>query len=209
MSEPNRHLVRCHHCGEVSRWQEPDPGHHAHCPRCGGRLHQRLPNSLNRTWALVITGFILYIPANLFPVMNLDIMGSSGPATIFTGVVELFDSGMWAIGLLVFCASITVPLMKLCGLTFLLITVQYGSNWRLQDRTTLYQVIDFIGRWSMLDVFLVSILVALVNLGAAATITPEIGATFFAAVVVVTIFAANSFDPRLIWDASRQQPSET
>lgn len=162
---------------------------------------------ISKTWALVLTGFILYIPANLFPIMSLDILGSTQKETILSGVTELFQSGMWAIGLLVFCASITVPLLKLIGLSYLLISIQCGWIPRQRDRTRLYRVVEFVGRWSMLDVFLLSILVAVVNLGQVATIGPNIGSVFFAAVVITTMFAAHVFDPRLIWDRAEKMPT--
>ncbi len=174
----------------------------AHCPRCGSHQHLRKPNSVARTWAWVLTGFILYIPANLLPIMTVDAFPSNQADTIIDGVRQLFAGGMWAIGLLVFCASIAVPLLKLCGLTFLLLSLHFKRTAHLKQRTTLYRIIEFIGRWSMLDIFLLSILVTIVQLGQVATITPGPGAMAFAAVVVVTIFAASAFDPRLIWGAS-------
>jgi len=132
--------------------------------------------------------------------MTVEMLGNSQANTIITGVIELFQSGMWAIGLLVFCASIVVPLMKLVALSYLLITAQRGWHIRTRERTRLFRIVELIGRWSMLDVFLLSILVAVVNLGEFATISPEIGVVFFASVVIVTLFAAETFDPRVIWD---------
>ncbi len=198
-------LLTCLECGQISRVAKLPEGSSVRCPACRATLEPRKANMITRTWALVLTGYILYIPANLFPIMTMEMVGNSEKETIFSGVVELFQSGMWAIGLLVFCASITVPLMKLVGLTVLLISVQCGWNWRKRDRTRLYRVIEFIGRWSMLDVFLLSILVAVVNLGGVATIDPEIGMVFFASVVIITMFAAKTFDPRLIWDRAPTQ----
>lgn len=218
----SRGLINCLECGRISRLppetharlsssdQCPQPlALTAICPTCGAKLSHRKEKSLTRTWALVLTGIILYIPANLFPIMTVEMLGSTEPETIFSGVTQLFQSGMWAIGLLVFCASITVPLMKLIGLTILLITVHYRRIDNLRDRTRIYRIIEFIGRWSMLDVFLLSILVAVVNLGGVATISPEIGMIFFATVVVITMFAANSFDPRLLWDAAEKRTLTT
>lgn len=192
-------LIACECCGQLARVPEQVDGKIA-CPTCHEPLESRRPNSLSRTWALVLTGFLLYIPANVYPVMTLNVLGNAQTDTIMTGVVELFQSGMWAIALLVLCASILVPLMKLIGLAYLLLSIQRGKTNRLQDRSRLYRMIELIGRWSMLDVFLVSILIAVVNLGQIASISPEPGAVFFAAVVVVTMFAANTFDPRLLWD---------
>jgi paraquat-inducible protein A len=191
-------LVGCHACDQVCRLV---PGGHVQCPRCGAALHRRKPHSLARTWALVIAACILYVPANLLPVMTVTSFGQGEPDTILSGVKELIAAGMWPVALLVFFASITVPVLKIVTLIFLLVSVQRGSRWRPRDRTVLYRVIESVGRWSMVDIFMISILVALVNLGAIATILPGPGAIAFAAVVILTMIAAMSFDPRLIWDA--------
>jgi paraquat-inducible protein A len=164
-------------------------------------MHRRRPNSIARTWALVATAAILYIPANLLPVMTVVYFGRGEPDTILSGVKALIQAGMWPVALLVFFASITVPVLKLLGLSFLLISVQRRSTWRLRDRGLIYRIIEQVGRWSMVDIFMISILVALVNLGSIATIEPGVGAICFAAVVVTTMFASMSFDPKLIWDA--------
>ncbi|MGH6917786.1 MAG: paraquat-inducible protein A [Geminicoccaceae bacterium] len=190
-------LVSCDACDQVCR---RTPGGHAHCPRCGAPLHRRKPHSLARTWALVIAACILYVPANLLPVMTVTSFGQGEPDTILSGVKALIAAGMWPVALLVFFASITVPVLKIVALIFLLISVQRGSRWRPRDRTVLYRVVESVGRWSMVDIFMISILVALVNLGAIATIVPGPGAIAFAAVVILTMIAAMSFDPRLIWD---------
>ena len=198
---PGAPLIGCHACDLVV----PVAGAHARCPRCGSALHARKVDSINRTWALVLTAFILYIPANVYPVMTVISFGSGEPDTILSGVMLLIEAGMWPLALLVFVASVTVPLLKLIGLSFLLITVQRGSSWRRRDRTLLYRIIEGVGRWSMIDIFMISILIALVKLGAIATIEPGIGATSFAAVVVTTMLASMAFDPRLIWDAAERK----
>ncbi len=171
------------------------------CPRCGARLHDRKPNSLARTWALVLAAFIFYIPANVLPITIVISLGKAQSDTIMSGVIYFIHSGMWPIALVIFLASIFIPLLKLLVLIFLLISVQCRSSWRRRDRTRLYLIVEIIGRWSMVDIFVVTILVALVQLGGLATIHAGPGAVFFGAVVVITIFAAMSFDPRLIWDA--------
>jgi paraquat-inducible protein A len=199
VTDPARPARLCHACGLVSN---ATPGAHADCPRCGAALHRRKPDSLTRTWALVITAIILYIPANILPVMTVISLGSGAPDTIMSGVVELADSGMWPLAALVFFASITVPVLKLAGLITLLVTTRRGTRRRLQDRTVLYRIVEAVGRWSMIDIFMISILVALVQLGQIATIEPGIGAVSFAAVVIITMIAAMSFDPRLMWDAA-------
>ncbi len=198
-------LLSCHACDQLVRTRRSGLHARVACPRCGAALHPRQPNSLARTAALVVTATILYIPANLLPVMTVTSFGKGEPDTILSGVKALFDVGMWPIALLVFFASITVPVLKLIGLTFLLISVRRRSAWRLRDRTFLYRIIESVGRWSMVDIFMISILVALVNLGSIATIQPGAGAIAFAAVVITTMIASMSFDPRLIWD--RQETS--
>jgi paraquat-inducible protein A len=197
-------LVACHACQLVVRFpaHAHADGVEARCPRCGAPVHRRKPNSLSRSWALAIAAIILYIPANLYPVMTVISFGKGDPSTILGGVKELFLHGMWPLALIVFFASVTVPVLKLVGLIWLLVSVQRGSTWRLRDRTALYRIVEAVGRWSMIDIFMLSILVALVRLGAIATIAPGVGAISFAAVVVLTMFAAMSFDPRLIWDAA-------
>ncbi len=191
-------LIGCERCRFVS-----EAGRHDHrCPRCQTPLHRRKPNSVARTWALVITALILYIPANVYPVMTVISFGSGHPDTILSGIKSLFEAGMWPLALLVFFASITVPFLKLFGLILLLVSIQVGARWRLRDRTVFYRIVESIGRWSMIDIFMISILVGLVRLGSIATIEPGVGATSFAAVVIVTMIAAETFDPRLMWDAA-------
>jgi paraquat-inducible protein A len=195
---PEEPLLLCEACSLVA----PIVGHDSSCPRCGAHRHLRKPNSIRRAWALLITAIILYIPANAYPVMTVISFGSGSPDTILSGVKELALAGMWPLALLVFFASITVPVLKIVGLAILLITTQRRSRWRLRDRTVLYRIVESVGRWSMIDVFMISILVGLVRLGAIATIEPGIGAIAFAAVVITTMIAATCFDPRLMWDAA-------
>jgi paraquat-inducible protein A len=163
-------------------------------------LHQRKSNSLRRTWALVIAAFIFYIPANVLPITVVTSLGKTQADTIMSGVIYFVHTGMWPIALVIFVASVAVPLIKLFVLAFLLISVQRKWKWRPEDRTRLYRIAEAVGRWSMVDIFVVTILVALVKLGGLATIDAGPAASYFAAVVVTTMFAAMSFDPRLIWD---------
>lgn len=194
-------LIRCTGCEMLSRTTILPSGHFARCARCGTRLRMRKPQSLQRTWALVVTAYVFYIPANLFPVMYTGRLGQSEGDTILSGVQSMYAAGWWVVGTLIFFASITVPLAKLVSLTFLLISVQIRSNWNPRQRTVLYHVVEYVGRWSMLDMFVVSLTVALIRLGAVANVQPGPGATWFAGVVVITMIAAMSFDPRLIWDS--------
>ena len=198
-------LMSCHACHQLSRIPPVLNHVDAICPRCEAPLHLRKPNSISRTWALLIAAYILYIPANLLPVMTVISFGKGEADTILSGVKELIHAGMMPIALLVFFASITVPVLKLLTLTFLLLSVQYKSQWRPRERTKLYRITELVGRWSMIDIFMISILIALVKLQAVATIEPGPGAISFAAVVIITMFAAMSFDPRLIWDSIEEK----
>jgi len=192
-------LIGCHSCDLLI---EVRAGQHAElsCPRCGAALHRRKPNSLARTWAFVIAAFICYIPANLMPMTVITSLGNVQSDTIMSGVIYFLQHGEWPIGLVILIASIVVPLTKLFILIYLLISVQRKSQWRPAERTRLYRVTEAIGRWSMTDIYVVTILVALVHLGNLATIEAGTGAIFFGAVVVLTIIAAMTFDPREIWD---------
>jgi len=173
---------------------------HLCCPRCGEVLHARKPASIQKTWALLIAAVVCYLPANLLPIMSVTSLGQTQSDTILSGVIFLLAHGMWPLALVVFIASVLVPLLKLVILVYLLTSVQMRSARRPRDRTRLYRITEAVGRWSMVDIYVVTILVALVHLGNLATIEAEMGAVFFAAVVVLTMFAAMSFDPRLIWD---------
>ncbi|MFD1217365.1 paraquat-inducible protein A [Microbulbifer celer] len=153
------------------------------------------------TWALTITGALLLIPANVLPVMTVIYLGSGEPSTIIGGALELYHSGMWGIALIVFVASIAVPVMKLVGLIMLCLIVQWRLNVSPRQAMRVYRVVSGIGRWSLLDLFMISILVALVDMGAIAEVNAGVGSTAFATVVVVTMFAVRTFDPRLVWDA--------
>jgi paraquat-inducible protein A len=193
-------VAGCHDCGMVVRLGSGPHRVTPRCPRCGAAVHRRKADSINRTWALVITAAMLYVPANIFPVMTVISLGKAQSDTILSGALYLLHHGMWPLALIVFFASVVVPLLKLISLTFLLISVQRHSGWRPVERTRLYRITEAVGRWSMVDIYVVTILVALVSLGNLATIEAGLGAVFFGGVVVVTILAAESFDPRLIWD---------
>ncbi|HEY2184552.1 MAG TPA: paraquat-inducible protein A [Xanthobacteraceae bacterium] len=196
--------IGCETCGLVSVPQPDDP----RCPRCESTLHERKPNSVARTWALVIAAAVLYIPANYYPVLTVMQLGAGHPSTILGGVEELLTARQYPLAALVFFASITVPMLKLLGLSFMLITIQTGRTGWLRDRTRLYHIVRFIGRWSMIDIFMESLLGALVAFGSVITIEPGAGALAFCAVVILTMFAAETFDPRLMWDAAtRREPA--
>ena len=172
------------------------------CPRCGSRVAQRKSNSLHRTAALALAALVLYVPANIYPILRMDYYGMYSESTVWDGCVRLFQDGMWFVAVIVFLASIVIPLFKLLGL-FLLVTTAKSNRWQRQ-RTRLYQFIDVIGPWAMLDVFLLAVLVAIVKLEQMATVLPGPGLLAFTSVVVLTILASMSFDPRLIWDSPEQ-----
>jgi paraquat-inducible protein A len=191
-------LLLCHSCRLLSK---AAPHVHAQsCPRCGAHLHFRKPDSIARAWAFLIAAAILYIPANVMPVMVTGSLFGAQKDTILSGVVYLWNSGSWELAVLVFIASIVVPLAKIIALVFLLASVQLRSKWQPLQRAKLYRVVELVGRWSMLDIYVITILVALVQLKALATIKAGPAAIAFGCVVVLTMLAAISFDPRLIWD---------
>ena len=204
-------LYACPSCGLLSKRPDAAAGPDAEtfdddasvevaCPRCGEALHVRKPASIAKTWAYIVSAFILYIPANVFPISDTRTLFDDQTDTIFSSVVYLWRAGSWPLALLVFFASITVPVAKLIVLTGLTLSVQRGTVRKPAQRTRLYRIVEFIGRWSMLDIFAVSILTALVQLKSLAQITAGPAVLAFGAVCVLTILASHSFDPRLIWD---------
>jgi paraquat-inducible protein A len=202
ISDNRKPYISCHSCHLVCRRPISEGGLKMFCPRCGAVLHYRRPNSVQRTWALIIAAFIFYIPANVLPITHVVSFGKAQSDTIISGVFYFLNTGMWPIALIIFVASILVPLFKLIILTGLLISVRKRSSRHLRQRTLLYRLTEVVGRWSMLDIFVVTILVALVRLGAIASVEAGPAAIYFAAVVVSTMLAANSFDPRLMWDVA-------
>lgn len=199
---PGRNLFGCHSCGLAVSADARVDHQELNCPRCGAGLHHRKTDSVNRTMALVLTAFILYIPANTYPIMTVIIFGSGEPDTILSGVIKLWSVEQYPIALLVLFASVVVPMLKLIGLGFLCWSIKFGYDRAFRDRIRLYRVIEYVGRWSMIDIFMISILISLVQLGAIATIEPGPGATAFAAVVIVTMIASSCFDPREMWDSA-------
>ncbi|AGA71618.1 paraquat-inducible protein A [Pseudomonas plecoglossicida] len=191
-------ILVCNECHELNR-QQPDSTSQT-CTRCGAIVHARRPNSIARTWALLIAASILYIPANMLPIMTVSTLGQGSPDTIMSGVITLLKHGMVPIAAVVFIASILVPTFKLVGIGLLLYSVQRRQPLSARQRILMYRFIEFIGRWSMLDIFVIAILVAVVNFGRIASVEANLGAVAFATVVILTMLAALTFDPRLIWD---------
>jgi paraquat-inducible protein A len=188
-------FIRCDDCGYLVKTVDQL----STCPRCESHLHARHPHSLQRTTAFLFGSIFLYIPANIFPIMIFSQFGSGEPNTIAGGIIELIDGGMLPIGLVVLVASILVPSCKLIGISLLLLRVHFRWQSNARRWTVLYRIIAFVGRWSMLDIFMLSILANLVNFGSIQIIAGP-AATAFAAVVILTMFAAKNFDPRLLWD---------
>jgi paraquat-inducible protein A len=191
-------LFSCHVCGLLLR--DPGPGGHPRCTRCESVLHRRKRNSLQRSFAYLLAAAILYVPANVLPILQTSSVGYEGNDTIFSGIMTLWSGGSWPLALLVLFASILVPTLKFAVLGFLLLSTHRGWSWGLHDRMVLYRLIEFIGRWSMLDIFVVALTVSLVQLRGIATIHAGAGALAFASVVILMMYAAQAFDPRLMWD---------
>ena len=202
-------LISCHSCHLLCRPRSLSGNRRMQCPRCGASLHQRIPQSLTRTWALLLAAAICYVPANLLPATRAVSFGKVQTDTIMSGVIYFIDTGMWPIALVIFVASICVPLVKLVILSFLLISVHRRSTWRPKERARFYRLTEAVGRWSMVDLYVITISVALVRLGAVARFEAGPGIVFFAAVVVLTMLAAMSFDPRLIWDNKESRNDRT
>lgn len=194
-------VIGCHVCGQVCRdgsgSRDDVP---MTCPRCGASMHRRKPNSYARTWALLIAAFILYIPANVLPIMRTASLNDIDDNTIISGVVELWTKGSPGLAVIVFTASIVVPMLKFLALGMLLLSSRMGSDWARPQRAKLFRLVEFIGYWSMLDVFVVALLTALVRFSVLSRVEPLPGVIFFGLTVVLTILASMSFDPRLIWD---------
>ena len=199
-------LVSCHTCSLVSRAADTES---ALCPRCGSHLHFRKPGSLGRTWAFLIAAIILYVPANTLPMMATSSLFGSSDDTIISGVIFLWEDGSWYLALIVFVASILVPIAKMLALLVLLLSVQFGAG-RLSagQRSRMYRAIQSIGRWSMLDIYVVALLATVVQLTALASVHAGPAAIAFGAVVVLTMLATESFDPRLIWDPVAERTNE-
>jgi paraquat-inducible protein A len=189
-----RGLALCRTCGLLSPLAP-------RCPRCHARLSLRRPDAVNRCWALLIAAYLLYLPANLLPVMQTRSLFGVQDDTLLSGIAYLWTSGSWLLAAVVCIASVIVPLLKLFALTLLLISVQRRTASRARERTRLYRLVEFVGRWSMLDVYVVTLFAALVQLQSFASVIVGPGILSFAAVVVLSMLAAESFDPRLIWDA--------
>lgn len=194
-------LALCHDCHKLVPWRERHGQKTTVCPRCGAAVHIRKPNSLGRTWALVVTAVILCVPANVLPIMQVDFLGSAEYSTILDGIIYFFEEGSYGIGVIILTASVLVPCFKIIGIALILLSIHCQWKSWLRHKALLFRVIEFIGRWSMLDIFVIALLQVLVNFGYLSSIESAPAATYFTGVVLSTMFAAITFDPRLLWDA--------
>jgi paraquat-inducible protein A len=192
-------VLCCPACGLTVQVEAPARGQRAECPRCASTVAQGPHGSLQLTAALAVAALILYVPANVYPILRMHFYGGYSESTVWDGVVSLAQTGQYFVALIVFLASIVIPVFKLLGLLYLVTAARFGLGRRLRGRTRVYRLIDAVGPWAMLDVFLLAVLVALVKLGQIATILPGPGLVAFTAVVVLTMLASASFDPRIIW----------
>ncbi|MGB4065550.1 MAG: paraquat-inducible protein A [Azonexus sp.] len=196
-------VVACDACGLVCEDTLNSTGS-ARCPRCLSPLHRRRPDSIARAWAFLLAGLILYIPANLLPVMFTGQFGDDQENTVMSGIIEFWKTGSYGIALIIFIASVAVPCTKFLVLGLLLLTAQRRSNWARRERARLYRLVELIGYWSMLDVLVVAVVAALVKFKALSEVEPRIGILFFGAMVIMTMLSAMNFDPRLIWDGDQE-----
>ena len=202
VSAMSRGFAGCHTCGLAVHM----PAHgEVECPRCGAEVHYRKHDSINRAWALLIAAFIMYIPANTEPMMRTTSLGNTSADTIMGGVIYFLSHGDWPLALVIFAASVMLPLLKMIAIAYILILTQRASSERQIERTTLYKIAEILGKWSMLDIFVVGLMAGLVQLGALTTIAPGPACIAFAGVVILTMFAEMAFDPKLIWDQMEQQ----
>ena len=192
-------MLGCECCGLVSSADVDE--HDTACPRCGEALHVRKPHSLQRTWAYLIAASLAYLPANFLPLMSTSSGFRRSTHTLLGGIAELWKSDAWGLALIVFIASIAVPILKIGTVALLAWSVRYAPLWRQRERARLFRSVEAVGHWSMLDVYVVVLLAAFVRFGSVATVKPEPGLLAFAAVVFLTMLAAQSFDARLIWPA--------
>ncbi len=194
-------FISCHDCGILVNVGNIAAETILSCPRCNANLHFRKTHSISRTWALIITSAILFLPANLLPIMRVDFLGTQEYSTIMDGIIYFFHGQEYGIGLIIFIASILVPLFKIIGMLIILLSIHFKWKHWLRHKSAMFRFIEFVGRWSMLDIFVIALMSTLVDFGTLTSTQAAPAATYFTAVVVCTMFAALTFDPRLLWDA--------
>ena len=193
-------VLCCNTCGLVQAVDALPPGRRAECARCGATVYEGPRGSLHLTGAFALAALILYIPANIYPILGMHMYGNYNENTVWEGVTSLARHNQWFVALIVFLASMVIPVFKLSGLLFLVVSTWLQVGRRLRTRTRIYKFIDVIGPWAMLDVFLLAVLVSLVKLGDIATVTPGPGLIAFTCMVVLNMLATESFDPKRIWE---------
>ena len=194
-------LAGCHVCDLVVNLGDQSE---TLCPRCHSHVHYRKHDSINRAWAFLISAFIMYIPANTAAIMTTNALGQKSSDTILSGILYFLAHGDWPLALVIFSASVLLPLLKIIAIAYLLISVQRGNKLRQKEKTRLYLIAEVMGRWSMVDVFVVAILAALIQMGSLSSIEPGPAGLAFAAMVILTMFSAMAFDPKLIWDQTEK-----
>ena len=195
-------FLLCHDCGKMLKApQKKQEKACLTCTRCSSELHFRKPHSIARVWALIITSMVLFIPANLLPIMRMDFLGTKTYSTIMDGIIYFFHEGEYGIGLIIFIASVLVPLFKILGMIIILLSIQFKWKKGLRHKSSMFRFIEFIGRWSMLDIFVIALMSTLVSFGGLTATLAAPAATYFSTVVVCTMVAALTFDSRLLWDA--------
>ena len=202
-------LVCCEDCGRLSLKVSHEKDEQQLCPRCFSPLHLRKPNSMGRTWALVITAAILFVPANVLPIMEVDFMGEPARSTIMDGIIFFFTTGEYLVGGIILTASVLVPLFKIVGIITILLSIHFKRDVWLRHKSGMFRFIEFVGRWSFIDVFVIALLGAMVQFGALTTIGAAPAARYFTAVVISTMLAALALDPRIIWDAAKERREES
>jgi paraquat-inducible protein A len=197
-------LIRCDDCGKIVRHVQHEPDEIIRCPRCRAELHSRKPGSISRTWALVLCAAILYLPANILPIMRVEYLGTPDDSTILDGIIYFFQTGDYLVGGIILAASVLVPLFKVIGIILILTSIHFHWRGWMKHKAGMFRFIEFVGRWSFLDIFVIALLGAMVRFGSLTTIGADPAAPFFTAVVVSTMFAALTFDPRIMWDVSAE-----
>jgi len=197
-------LTNCAVCHAIVKVPMQETNGAVYCPRCDSKVYIRKPDAIQKTWAYLLASIVFYIPANILPMMHVITFAGTESDTIMSGVLYFIDTGAYLIAFVIFTASIFVPILKILILIYLLISVQKSSCLHRKRRKKLYMLTEIIGRWSMVDVYVVGTMVALVHFGGLTEITPGMGANFFLLVVIMTMLSAMSFDPKLIWDNTKE-----
>ncbi|XOF32575.1 MAG: paraquat-inducible protein A [Candidatus Electrothrix sp. YB6] len=202
-------LLLCPTCHKVIQSEVAAGNRNPACPRCGEPLHLRRRNSVDRAWALIVSAVLFTLPANLLPIMSVSSFGNRAESTIIDGIIHFFQEGSYGIGAVILTASVLVPLFKIFGMSLILISIHFQRTRWLRHKAMMFRFIAFVGRWSMLDIFVIALLCSLVRFGSLSSVDAAPAALYFSAVVLSTMFAAISFDTRLLWDSAEEEASES